>query len=287
MIRRILSAAILIGLATGASASQYVIRQSTFLSKATNFTVDADGNLTISGSFSASGNDAGSSATYTDIDAGASGTAGSLDVFPTTAAKGKLRVVAADSAGDTASTITNASQTTTATWTIPDTNGNAGFVMTAAAQTIGGVKTFSAIPVFPTTGVTLGTTTISEAEAGVLDSLTATKVEIQNVADVSAQLQAITEAGAVTVDGTKRRATLSGGAYAITLAVPDAAAIGAVLVIEYAGGDTDAVTMALTNVIGESGGTTATFNADGEGMVLIGTALGWVVLSEFGGVTLA
>lgn len=150
-----------------------------------------------------------------------------------------------------------------------------------------GVINALGIPVFPTGGVTLGSTTITEAEIGVLDSLTATKAEIQNVADVSAQLQAVTEAGAITVDGTIRRAELSGGAYAITLAVPGAAAIGAILVIEYAGGDTDAVTLALTNVIGESGGTTATFNADGEGMVLIGTTLGWVVLAEFGGVTLA
>lgn len=118
-------------------------------------------------------------------------------------------------------------------------------------------------------------------------AIAATGVEINNECDVSGQLQAITGATAVTVDGSKRRATLSGGAYAITLAVPAAAAIGAVLTIEYTGGDTDAVTLALTNVIGESGGTTATFNADGEGITFIGTALGWVVLKEFGGVTLA
>lgn len=146
---------------------------------------------------------------------------------------------------------------------------------------------FGSTVTIPAAGLTAGSTTVSEAELGVLDSLTATKVELQNECDISAQLQAITAAGAVTVDGTKRRVTLSGGAYAITLAVPSAAAIGAVLVIEYAGGDTDAVTLALTNVIGESGGTTATFNADGEGMVFIGTTLGWVVLKEFGGVTLA
>ena len=127
---------------------------------------------------------------------------------------------------------------------------------------------------------------VTALEIGNVD-VTATGTEINNSCDVSGQLQAIVAAGAVTVDGSKRRATLSGGAYAITLAVPGAAAIGAVLVIEYAGGDTDAVTLALTNVIGESGGTTATFNADGEGLVLIGTTLGWVVLAEFGGVTLA
>lgn len=79
----------------------------------------------------------------TDIDLGSSGTAGTLDIFPTTASKGKLAIVASDSAGNTTTTLTNASQTTTATMTIPDTNGSASFVMTAAAQTIGGAKTFS------------------------------------------------------------------------------------------------------------------------------------------------
>lgn len=79
----------------------------------------------------------------TNLDAGASGTAGSIDVFPTTASKGKLSLAAADNTGNTTSTIVNALQSAAATWTIPDTNGNANFVMTAADQTIGGLKTFS------------------------------------------------------------------------------------------------------------------------------------------------
>jgi hypothetical protein len=82
-------------------------------------------------------------AVVTNLDAGASGTAGTVDVFPTTAAKGKLAIVATDSTGDTTTTITNAAQSATATMTIPDTNGAASFVMTAAAQTVTGVKTMS------------------------------------------------------------------------------------------------------------------------------------------------
>ncbi len=222
-----------------------------------------------------------------NLDAGASGTAGTVDVFPSTASKGKLSISVADQTGNTTVGLVFAEMAAARTLTVPDPGGAASFAMSEGAQTLNGVKTFGSSPVVPAAGVTFGATTISETEAGVLDSLTATKVEIQNECDISAQLQAITSAGAVTVDGTKRRVTLSGGAYAITLAVPGAAAIGAILTIEYAGGDTDAVTLALTNVIGESGGTTATFNADGEGMVFIGTTLGWVVLAEFGGVTLA
>lgn len=82
----------------------------------------------------------------TDIDAGASGTAGTIDVFPSTATSGKLAITAADSAGDTTTTIVNASQAGARTYTIPDAGGNADFVMTAGAQSLGGVKTFTDAP---------------------------------------------------------------------------------------------------------------------------------------------
>jgi hypothetical protein len=88
----------------------------------------------------------------TNLDAGASGTAGTVDIFPTTASKGKIAIAATDSTGNTTTTITNAAQSATATMTIPDTNGAASFVMTAAAQTIGGAKTFSSA-IVPTGGV--------------------------------------------------------------------------------------------------------------------------------------
>lgn len=83
--------------------------------------------------------------TVTNLDAGASATAGSVDVFPTTAAKGKLSITAADSAGDTTTTIVNASQAAARTYTIPDAGASASFVMTAGAQSIGGVKTFDSV----------------------------------------------------------------------------------------------------------------------------------------------
>jgi hypothetical protein len=81
----------------------------------------------------------------TNIDAGASGTAGTVDIFPTTASKGKIAIAATDSTGNTTTTITNAAQSAAATLTIPDTNGAAEFVMTAAAQTVTGVKQFNDI----------------------------------------------------------------------------------------------------------------------------------------------
>ncbi len=77
----------------------------------------------------------------TNYDAGASGTAGSVDVFPSTAAKGKIAITAADSAGDTTTTIVNASQAGARTYTIPDAGASASFVMTAGAQTLTGNTT--------------------------------------------------------------------------------------------------------------------------------------------------
>lgn len=72
--------------------------------------------------------------TLTNLDAGASGTAGSVDVFPTTAAKGKIAITAADSAGDTTTTVTNASQAGARTYTIPD-NGASGWFAVGGAGT--------------------------------------------------------------------------------------------------------------------------------------------------------
>jgi hypothetical protein len=72
-----------------------------------------------------------------NIDAGVSGTAGTVDVFPTTASKGKLAVTAADSAGDTTTTLVNASQAGARTYTVPDAGANAEFVMMTAT---GGAK---------------------------------------------------------------------------------------------------------------------------------------------------
>lgn len=91
----------------------------------------------------------------TNLDAGASGTAGTVDVFPTTAAKGKIQIAAADSAGDTTTTITNAPQAGARTYTIPDAGASAAFVMTAGTQTLSGVTTLALVG-----GVTLNSTAV-------------------------------------------------------------------------------------------------------------------------------
>ena len=115
-------------------------------------------------------------------------------------------------------------------------------------------------------------------------AVTATPAEINAACDKL--VQALTGAAAIAVDGTVNRATIAGGAYAFTLAAPGAAAVGQFLSIEYVGGDTDVCTLSLANVTGGSAATTASFNADGEGLLLFGAATKWVVVKEFGGVTL-
>ncbi len=72
----------------------------------------------------------GASPEASNIEAGADdGTAGSVTVFPTTAAKGSLAITATDNTGDTVTTITNAAQATTRTYTIPDALASTNFLM--------------------------------------------------------------------------------------------------------------------------------------------------------------
>ncbi len=83
----------------------------------------------------ASGTIAFTTDTSIDVDLGSSGTAGSLDIFPSTAANGKLRFVAADvGAGNDTITITNEAFGQATTLTIPDPSTAAGeFVVTDTA----------------------------------------------------------------------------------------------------------------------------------------------------------
>ena len=86
-------------------------------------------------------------ATAASITAGASGTAGTYTVYPATGSRGKTTLTASDNSGDTITNINTALQAGARTYTVPDAGGNASFVMTAGAQTVGGVKTFSSAPV--------------------------------------------------------------------------------------------------------------------------------------------
>ena len=72
----------------------------------------------------------------TNIDVGLTGGGGgTLDLWPTGPTLGKLTLVGADSAGDTVTTITNASQAGTRTYTIPDAGASANFVLSTGTST--------------------------------------------------------------------------------------------------------------------------------------------------------
>lgn len=121
----------------------------------------------------------------------------------------------------------------------------------------------------------------SETDLSLLDAITATAAEI-NDNDISARTQAITAAAAIDLDA--RHVTIVGPAsstYAVTLAAP--ARAGIVKIIEMLSTtSTNAVTLALTNVVGGSAGSSASFNAAGETLILISRSDKWVVLDELG-----
>ena len=96
--------------------------------------------------------------------------------------------------------------------------------------------------------------------------------------------QAVTGAGALTLGKTYHSlSNSSGSTYAVTLAAPTSAENGVVKTIEMIAGDgTNTVTLALTNVVGGSASTTATFDAAGETLVLVARSAKWVVLDELG-----
>ena len=99
--------------------------------------------------------------------------------------------------------------------------------------------------------------------------------------DLSEQTETILVAGAVSV--TKRISKLSAasGAYAVTLAAPDATMLGQVKVIEMTVAG-NAITMALTNVDGGSADTTASFDAVNEVLILVAGTNKWHIVKEVG-----
>lgn len=65
--------------------------------------------------------------TVTNLDAGASGTAGTVDIFPTTASKGKTAISSADNAGNTTTSLAVQAQAGARTYSIPDAGADAAF----------------------------------------------------------------------------------------------------------------------------------------------------------------
>ena len=97
--------------------------------------------------------------------------------------------------------------------------------------------------------------------------------------------ETIVAAGAISVVTSVSKLALT-GAGAVTLAAPSTGMIGRTKTIQMTTDNGD-VTLALTNVVGQSSGTGATFNDAGDALVLLGLANSkWLVLKEYG-ITLA
>lgn len=93
--------------------------------------------------------------------------------------------------------------------------------------------------------------------------------------------ETLTAAGAISLYKKTTKLALA-GAGAVTLAAPAASMLGEIKLIQMTADNGD-VTLALTNVVGQSSGTTATFNDVGDSLTLIaGANSKWIVLKEQG-----
>lgn len=111
-------------------------------------------------------------------------------------------------------------------------------------------------------------------------AVTASAAELNQIADISAYQETIAAAGALSIIKRVSKLALV-GAGAVTLAAPDATCLGYIKVIEMTTDNGD-VTLALTNVVGQSSGTTATFNDAGDQLVLVASVDKWIVIKERG-----
>ena len=80
----------------------------------------------------------------TTVNVGASGTAGTLNIYPTTAANGILKLLAVNNTGPYNSTISNSNIGQATVYSLPDPGAaTCNFVVDQGNQTIAGTKTFS------------------------------------------------------------------------------------------------------------------------------------------------
>jgi hypothetical protein len=129
----------------------------------------------------------------------------------------------------------------------------------------------------------------STAQKAVLDALTSTAAEL-NMLDLSAKTETVTEATKATgITAGSRLVKITGGTgfTGLVLPVPTAAELGMVKQITLDSISSSSVAITITNIaIHGTAATTATFDAAGETLVLIGAIFGttyrWMVVAECG-----
>jgi hypothetical protein len=92
------------------------------------------------------------------LNVGASGTAGTLTIYPATAANGTLVISGTNNASNFASILTNSAVGQATTYTLPDPGAaTANIILSAGTQTIGGAKTFTSNITGTTSNFIIGT----------------------------------------------------------------------------------------------------------------------------------
>lgn len=217
----------------------------------------ASGILDNNNAFTGNNTFAGTSGFNGAVDIGKSGTAGSLDIFPATASKGKLTIACTNQTGDTTVTL------------------NANVMGQATTVNI-------ADPGIAASYLVQSTAALTVAEANILDGATITTAELNRLDD-SAETETITVSTAVSaVKFNTNLDNTTGGTGAVTLAACPATMVGKIKTIRMAVDNGD-ITLALTNVQGQSSGTTATFGDVGDELILVGSSGGkWTVIKELG-----
>lgn len=124
----------------------------------------------------------------------------------------------------------------------------------------------------------IGDTDIREVLAAIA-TMGSTGAEIDARCDDSAMVETVVAAGAISVTKAVTTLTLPSGG-AVTLAAPTKPGMQKIIMSS----NTQTVTLALTNVVGGSAASTATFDAATEKLVLISDVAGgkWIVLKELG-----
>jgi len=97
---------------------------------------------------------------------------------------------------------------------------------------------------------------------------------------LSPKKQVLNAAGAIDLDARSVELNVASGTFAVTLAAPTADQAGLTKEIHMVDDTGTNVTLALTNVVNASGNTTATFDAEGEYLVVVAVADVWVLLAS-------
>lgn len=217
----------------------------------------------------------------TNLDAGASGTAGTVDIFPTTASKGKLILSAVANDGDTNVTLTNAAMGQASVISIPDPGAATANVVLTSAANDGVVVTATSAELNYLDIATLGTLAASKAwtSDASLDTVMPTggKLTVQSGGDITLE-----SGSTLDVAGTFEIANVAVTASAAELNYNDIATLGTLAASKAWTSDASLdTTMPTGGLLTVQSGGAVTFNS-GSTLTVDGTTATTVAAAEHG-----